>query len=210
MSAGPACLTALRSAVLLCAGCGGYQPQQSADGGFVDRRLSRFSYIAEGVGATLVVGTQAARYREDTGYLPVEIAVANTSGDGLRLTRESFTLRDERGRQYRAATPAELIEGYGFLDMDRSALSELTSVAASTFSGYHPTPSKLSPTREIRSAGAFTEDAVRGVAVLPVFTYIVDFLYFPKPGTGIKGHRFELMLDAPALPEPVVVSFVVD
>ncbi len=42
---------------------------------------------------------------------------------------------------------------------------------------------------------------------LPKFGYLVDFLYFPRPKTGVLNQRFELFLDAPELPDPVFVKF---
>lgn len=202
-----ACIVFAVSAV---SGCGGYGTGGASDGAWVDRRLSRFSYVAEGVGATVIVGTQAARFREGEGFVPIEIAVANTAGEALRLTRESFTLVDIEGGRYKPASPRELLEGYDFLDMDRSALTELPSVVASTFAAHDPYPSKFSPTREVRAAGPFTRRVVLDEVTLPTFGYLVDFIYFPSPASGIKGRRFELILDAAALPEPVIVSFLID
>ncbi len=178
--------------------------------GFVDRTLSRFAYIGEGVGATVIVGTQAARYREDTPYMPVEIAVANTGDAVLRLSRASFTLVDDAGMRYSAVPPKPLLERYDFLDMDRAALSELTGIAAATFPAYRPVPSKFSPTRQVRAAGAFTRDVVLDEVLLPRSGYLVDFIYFDRPAAGIQGHRFELRVEAPSLTETIVVSFVVD
>ncbi len=189
--------------------CAGYRGGDVGDGGWVDQKVTRFSFIGEGVGATLIVGTQAARFREDMDYMPVEIAVANTGRDALTLTRESFTLMDQEGRRYSAASPQELLEGYDLLDMDRSAFAELPSVAPTVFPGYRATPSKFSPTRRVRAAGQFIRDVVQDEVPLTTSRYLVDFIYFPKPVTGIKGFRFELVLEAPSLPEPVVVSFVV-
>ena len=44
---------------------------------------------------------------------------------------------------------------------------------------------------------------------MPRFGVIIDFLYFPMPSTGLKGHRFELFLDTPELEDPLFVRFVV-
>lgn len=192
--------------ILLCVACGGYQPEGDA---WVDRRLSRFAYVGEEAGATLVVGTQAARYRENQKFMPVEIAVGNTSRVALRLRRTDFVLVDTAGIAYETVEPAVLVKEYNLLDMDRSALGVLPSQAASAFPGYRLTPSKFSPTRAA-TAGLFTRDVVHDEIVVPTGHYIVDFIYFPKPATGIEGRRFELVLSNAALEGSVRVSFVVD
>ena len=53
------------------------------------------------------------------------------------------------------------------------------------------------------------EDNVRDLVALPRFGYMLDMLYFPAPSTGVKGHTFELFLQAPELPDPVFVRFEV-
>lgn len=194
--------------IVLCVACGGYQPSAGGDA-WVDRRLSRFAYVGEEVGATLVVGTQAARYRENEKFMPVEIAVGNTGRVAFRLRRADFVLIDTARTAYRTVEPAVLVRDYNLLDMDRSAFGVLASHAASAFPGYRPTPSKFSPTRAA-TAGVFTRDVVHDEVVVPTAHYIVDFIYFPKPTTGILGHRFELVLSNAALEESVRVSFLVD
>lgn len=198
-------------AISLLTACGGaYRSGDSVDGVWVDRRLSRFSYVNEGVGATVIVGTKATRLRENEAFVPLEIAVANTGDKSLRLIRDAFTLVDVHGGRYKPATPRELLKGYAFLDMDRSpALSELTSVAASAFSAHRPHRSKFSPTRDVEAAGRFTRKVVLDETALPPFGYVVDFLYFPTPIAGIMGQRFDLTLEAAALLESVTVSFLV-
>lgn len=195
--------------VVLCAACGGHQPRAGGGDAWVDRRLSRFAYVGEEAGATLVVGTQAARYRENEKFMPVEIAVGNTGRVAFRLRRTDFELVDTAGTAYQTVEPAVLVREYDLLDMDRSALGVLASQAASAFPGYRPTPSKFSPTRAATS-GIFTRDVVHDEIVVPTAHYIVDFIYFPKPTTGITGRRFALVLSNVVLETNVRVSFVVD
>jgi len=188
----------------LCAGgCAGRQKIEGQETSGLDRKLSTFAFIEEGDLVTFVVGTKAARYRDNTPYMPVEIALANTGVKTLLVTREGFTLVDEQGNRYPAASPPELINGYEFLDLDRESFSELNSILTSKFAAYQRYPSKLSPTREL---GPIVRDNV----ALPKFGYFMDYVYFPKPATGIKGHKFDLFLASSTLPDPVFVKFAVE
>jgi hypothetical protein len=142
--------------------------------------------------------------------MPLEIAIANTGVRTLPVTREGFTLIDEEGRRYPAASPSELMQGYDFLDLDRTAFSELGGILTSKFAVFQRYPSKLSPTRELGADQAFVSTVVRDDVSLPKFGYFIDYVYFPKPSGGIKGHTFDLFLSSPALPDPVFVKFVVE
>jgi hypothetical protein len=173
----------------------------------VDRKLSTFAYIEEGNLVTFVVDTRSTRNREADAYIPLEIAVANRSLKQLTITRESFTLVDEQGNRYPCAGPKELQENYEYLDMDRG-LAELQDILFNRFAVYTPHPSKFSPTRTV-SPDPFVSNLVRDQVVLPKFEYLIDFVYFPKPKTGLLNHRFDLFLKTPELAEPVFVKFAV-
>lgn len=195
--------------IFALAGCATKQPVQGQPTTDLDPTLSMFAYIEQGELITFVVGTQAARYREKTEYMPVEISIANTGVRNLVLTRESFTLIDEQGNRYPIARPQELFEGYDFLDLDREALAVLPPLLADRFAAFNPYVSKFSPTRstvaDVTGVGALVRDAIS----VPKFGYIWDFLYFPRPVTGVKGHRFELFLESQSLEDPVFVKFKV-
>jgi hypothetical protein len=195
-------------ALVVSAGaCAGKQRIKGEPTTGLDRKLSTFAFIEEGDLVTFVVGTKAARYRDGTAFMPVEIALANTGVRALLVTREAFTLIDEQGNRYPAAAPDELIKGYEFLDLDREAFSELPGILTSKFAAYQRYPSKLSPTHQ-DVLGAST--VVRDNVSLPKFGYFMDYIYFPKPATGIKGHKFELFLQSSTLPDPVFVKFAVE
>ncbi|HXV77608.1 MAG TPA: hypothetical protein VD788_14945 [Candidatus Polarisedimenticolaceae bacterium] len=199
------------SAVLLLvfAGCAARQPIEGQPTTALDRKLSTFAFIEEGDLITLIVGTQAARYREKSEFMPVEVMIANNGLKNLVLTRESFTLIDEQGNRYPLARPQELYEGYDFLDLDRQALSTLPDVTTNKFAAYTRYGSRFSPTRstvaDLTGSGSLVRDAIS----VPKFGYIWDFLYFPRPVTGIKGHRFELFVESAGLEDPVFVKFEV-
>jgi hypothetical protein len=50
---------------------------------------------------------------------------------------------------------------------------------------------------------------VRERVTLPKFGYLIDTLYFPRPMTGVRGHRFEVHMDSESLEDPVFVKFEV-
>jgi hypothetical protein len=192
--------------VIGLASCAGRQPIRGQETTGLDRKLSTFAFIEEGELITFIVGTQAARYRDQSRYMPLEICVANNGIRKLTLTRESFVLIDEEGNRYPAANPRELMQGYDFLDLDRQNLAELKDIVFNKFATYHRYNSKFSPTH-LASVGR--SNLVRDLVSLPKFGYIIDYIYFPKPTTGIKDHRFELFLESTDLPDPVFVKFVV-
>lgn len=188
---------------LTLAACATRQPIEGQKAGELDRKLSTFAYIEEGKLVTLIVDVVQARDREGSGYMPLQIVVANNGLRQLVLTRESFTLIDENQNRYPAANPHELIENYNFLDLDRH-MAELGGIVANKFAAYAQYPSNFSPGQ------AFARlEVVRDLVSLPKFGYMLDFIYFPEPPGGMSGHRFDLFLDSPSLEDPVFVKFEV-
>jgi hypothetical protein len=184
--------------------CATRQPMTGQEAGDVDRKLSTFAYIEDGKLVTFIVDTRATRYREKEKYIPVEIAIGNRDVKQLTLTRESFTLSDEEGHRYPCASPKELLANYDYLDLDRN-LGELEGIVFNRFGAMTYYPSKFSPTRRPGGALSVVTDSVQ----LPRFGYLLDFLYFPQPTTGLKGHKFELTMTAPELADPIFVKFEV-
>jgi len=166
-----------------------------------DRDGEPYMPIEEGRIATLIVDTRATRDRDGEPYMPLEIAVANTGLRQLALTRESFTLVDEEGNRYPMAGPRELLEGYEHLEFDRN-LAELPGIVFNKFAAYRQYPSNFSPTP---ASGTIVRDLVS----LPKFGYFFDWIYFPTPPGGIRGHRFELFMDSQHLEDPIFVKFEV-
>ena len=189
-------------AVLVAAACAGTKQPPREVGG-LDRKLSTFAFIEDGNLIALIVDTRPARYSEEAQYMPLEIAIANRGLKELVLTRESFTLVDDSGNRYPAATPQELLDGYEYLDIDRNQLTELGGILTTKLAVYHAYPSRFSPTR---SGGTVVLDRV----VLPRFGFLIDYLYFPEPESGIRGHEFELFVDSQSLTDPVFVKFAVE
>jgi len=185
-------------------GCTEHRSKPPREVGGLDEKLSTFAWKEDGNLIALIVDTRAARYVEEADYMPLEISVANRGLKELVLTRESFTLVDETGQKYPVVGPQELMEKYDFLERDRQTLAELMGIVDQRFATFTLYPSRLSPTR--------TGPVVRDQVTLPKFGYMVDFIYFPKPGTGVKDHKFELQMASPALPadnNPIFVKFMV-
>jgi hypothetical protein len=193
------------------ASCGTRKPIEGQETTGLDRKYSTFAWIEQGDLVTLIVGTRAARYRENSEFMPLEIAIANNGVKTLVLTRESFVLIDEEGNRYPAAAPRELLEGYDFLDLDRDQLAELGSIVGSKFAAFTQYNSKFSPTRsaamDLAPGGTKT---VRDMVSLPRYGYLIDYIYFPRPATGILDRRFELFVESQNLPDPVFVRFKVE
>ena len=86
-------------------------------------------------------------------------------------------------------------------------MAELSEIVFNRFGAMTAYPSKFSPTRRPSRAGEST--VVTDTVELPKFGYILDMLYFPMPGTGLVGHKFELTMSAPELTDPIFVKFEV-
>ena len=166
-----------------------------------DPKLSRFSYIEEGSLVALVASSRPTRYRLSRAYVPLEIAVANKGIKTLTLTRESFTLRDDQGKQYPAVGRDELSRAYGNTDIDRR-LGDAGSFVNRRFASYEVVSSNFTP--------GFDRPIARDHIQLPRFSYLLDFLYFPRPEGDLAGRALELVMRAPELPDPVFVRFRVE
>jgi hypothetical protein len=197
----------LAALVLVLASCATRQPMTGQAAPNVDRKLSTFAYIEEGKLATFIVDTRATRYRGKDPYIPLEIAIANRGVKQLTLTRESFTLADDKGNRYPCASPQELLDNYDFLDLDRD-LEELNEIVFNRFGALTRYPSNFSPTHFAVRQGQ--SRVVIDRVQVPKFGYILDMIYFPTPSTGLKGHTFELTMTAPELTAPIFVKFEVN
>ena len=167
--------------------------------GDTDRKFGLSSYIEEGSLISLIVGARPARFREDRDYMPLEVAVVNKGLKSLTFGPESFTLLDKAGNRYAAVGREELAKGYGNVDLDRR-LGEIGPAVRGRYQAYGRLPSTLTP--------SFDKPVPRRLH-LPRYTYVLDFLYFPRPAEGVGSGPFELFLDAPELPDPVFVRFEV-
>jgi hypothetical protein len=202
-------LAAVAALVFVAASCQEFRgtPKTKVDVRGLDRKLSTFAFIEEGKLVSFIVDTRPTRYREEGGYIPLEICIANRGVKKISLTRESFTLKDQDGNEYPCVGPKELMDHYEFLDLDRR-LAELSEIVFNRFAAFVQYPSKFSPTRAVPD-NPLASTLVRDSVGLPQYGFIVDYIYFPRPKTGVLGKRFELFLKAPELPDPVFVKFAV-
>ena len=189
----------------LLSSCATRQPVRGQEARGFDRKLSTFAYVEQGDIVTLIVDTRVARDKDGQPYMPLEIAVANHGLRKLTLTRESFTLIDGTGQRYPMASPRELLQGYDMLDFDRN-LAELEGIVFNRFGASARYPSNFSPTR---TGLVGRSSLVRDLVALPKHGYLIDFIYFPAPKTGILNQPFELFLDSGDLEDPVFVKFEV-
>jgi hypothetical protein len=205
----PSRLVVVAALVLVAGSCAERSavPKQKVNLAGLDRKLSTFAFIEEGNLVSFIVDARPTRYREEGGYIPLEICIANRGLKMLSLTRESFTLKDQDGNAYPCAGPKELIDQYEFLDLDRN-LAELRDIVFNRFGAYTQYPSRFSPTRA-GPASVLESTIVKDSLVIPRYGYVIDYIYFPRPKTGVVGKRFELFLSAPELPDPVFVKFAV-
>jgi hypothetical protein len=179
------------------AGCATRGGASSAPGD-VDPKLRLSSYIEEGQLMALVVSTRAALVRDSKPYWPIEVAVVNKGLERLTVTRESFTIVTADGKRYPAAGRDELARSYGNTDLDRR-FSEAAEAVAARFSTFSPVLSNFTP--------GFAAGIARDNVQLPRFSYLVDFLYFPRPEDAAAAQPLELHLAAPELEDPVFVRF---
>jgi len=167
----------------------------------LDRRLDPFTYIEEGKLVGLAVGTQAARYREESAYLPLAVGIANKGKQTLRIDRESFLLYDDRGRRYPLTPFSEASAKY-----DRAASDRDFNTFFEIWNAKWPISTRvdmnLYPLRLTRTVQEFVE--------LAPFSYCAEYLYFPHPESGVLNHRFELHVQIKPLPDPIFVKFMVD
>jgi len=198
-------LAVLVVSCLTAGSCATRQPVRGGEAKGFDKKLSTFAYIEEGDLMTLIVDTRPARDKDGAAYMPFEIAIANHGLRKIELTLESFTLIDGQGNRYPAASPRELLEGYEMLDFDRN-LGELEGIIFNRFGALARYPSNFSPTRALSVGGT---NIVRDLVSLPKHGYLIDFIYFPAPVTGIRDQPFELFVDSPDLESPVFVKFEV-
>ena len=190
---------------MLAGACGMRRPMRGQETSGFDKKLSTFAYIEQGDILTLIVDTRPARDKDESSYVPLEIAIANHGLRKLTLTLESFTLIDGEGNRYPAAGARELLESYDMLDFDRN-LGELEGIVFNRFAAMTRYASNFSPTRTVSVGGS---SLVRDSVTLPRHGYLLDFVYFPAPKTGVRDQPFELFLDSPDLAEPVFVKFEV-
>ena len=166
----------------------------------ISRTLTPFSFIEEGKLVILIVGVEAARFREDAEFVPLAVAVGNKKvRPALRVTRESFYLVDPEGNRIEQAAYEEVLDRYSNMDMDRRLLGDRGFILTK-FDVYMRIPARFFP---LPGRAGVVNDRVE----IPTLGYMENVLYFPMPAGGLKGRRFDLFLDCQPLEDPVFVTF---
>jgi len=160
--------------------------------------LAQSTFIEEGTQLAIVVSTRPTRYRLDRTYLPFEVAIVNKGVPELALTRESFTLVDSGGHQYPAVGPDELAKGYGNTDVDRNYAIALPFIRT-RFAEYRRMPSNFTPN--------FNAPISLDKVLLTRFSYVYDFLYFPRPSEDLLKKPLELVVRSASLSDTHFVRF---
>ncbi len=195
------CIPILLASLLLFSACATgprYAPGEATEA--LNPTITAGSYIEDGQLLTLIIGTRAAKQRAKDEYMPLEFALAIKGIKGITLTRESFTLVDEAGKRYPAVGPQELQANYHNIDLDRR-LGDILPISNTRFISYNRIPSNFSP--------GFDDSVDRPRLNLPRYNWAYDFIYFPRPTEGVRGHRFELHVTAPELPHEILIKFKV-
>lgn len=194
----------LIAAAVLCAfgaGCSSVERNPNVPGTYSDK-LSPFNYKEDGSLVFMVVGVEAARLIRKEPYFPVFIQVANKSNLTFEITRESFTLEDSLGRQYGTAPPAEVVEKYRRMDLDRRLFDRNRSVTSTYMNLFVPVNSNFFPSS--------TRPVLRVQQVeLPPRTYMEDILYFPIPETGLNEVPLRMLFKQRDFEQPIQVVFEV-
>lgn len=167
----------------------------------LDPKLAPTTYIEEGRQLALLVSTRAARHRLERDYIPLEIGIVNKSLPGLTVTPESLTLVGPDGQRYPAVGARELRGEYGSTDVDRN-LGEMLPFLLQRFSSYDRVPSNFTP--------GFDNSIALDDVPLPRFSYIYDWIYFPRPDVDeLRGQPLELELKTREMEDTVFVRFAI-
>ena len=154
----------------------------------------------------LAVNVYLTRGAEGRSYLPLEIAVANPGEKGVTLTRDSFTLYDQAGNAFPAATPKELVKNYGRLVNDRTKMTRSRSMTP-VFQGYNTMRSQFAPNPRMAEG---VSNVVTDRVDIPSGYMIMDLLYFKMPVTNLTGKYLELRVVIKGIEAPQTIKFMVD
>jgi hypothetical protein len=147
------------------------------------------------------VSVDIARYRRSEAYIPLAVAVYNTSRHSAVLDRNSFqligtdgvvekmpTIRELRKRYTKQSFDLTMIRLYGMPFGTRLDLADLV-------------PSNFFPV-----VGPGNEGIRIQRVELPQFYWTVDLLYFPRPSGFAKGQPVVLVVSPGGWQEPIRVT----
>ena len=152
---------------------------------------------------TVLVDSLSASFRDGASYIPFPIAIGNDNyGGTVALSTEIFTLIDQTGTQYGAASYDELSRGYPYLEADQNPGTGLTKgrpVLGQQFELQTRVPSDFYP-------------RVPGMRIptvhLDAYKWMSDTIYFPRPESGLGG-VMTLRIAGGGIEPPLEVKFKV-
>ena len=146
----------------------------------------------------LVDGFHASLHAHDP-YIPVPVAIGlERRGLTISLTPESFTLIDQEGNSYPAATHSEVQRRYTKREFDAALLGVWPLVLGQQFAISREQPARFFPSPQGRTR-------IPRVELAP-FTWCRDVLYFPRPEAGLGG-VLTLRVAGGGIPDPIDVRF---
>ena len=167
-------------------------------------RLTPFSFLEETDRITFAVDTQATRYREDKPFVPFGVAVANRGVPRLTITRKSFVLVDEQGREYRMATIPEVKRLASLVIYDLKLSSGFLSAFFTRYSSWPRIPAVFFPLQV--TEGEYQSRAiVRDRIELHPQSWMFDVIYFPHPEGRLVGSSFRVRFQTVEMHQPIEV-----
>ncbi len=139
------------------------------------------------------------RQRLDEAFVPIAVAVRNTSGNPITLTRSSFTVLGRDGVLYGVPEVSTLRATYRKDTYDRQVL-RLDGI---------PFGTKLSQS-QIRPSNFFPSlargEVARDHVVLPDRGWTADLLYFPQPVGLAQGQEVQISIQPDGWEAPVTAT----
>jgi hypothetical protein len=143
------------------------------------------------------VDSLSASFHDADRFIPIPVAVGVEGYDGaVTVSPETFSLVDQSGQRYPAASHREVVEEHPKILFDRR-LTRSRPVTAQQFVMSRRLPSRF-----------YTSGAERRIPTvhLDAYTWFRDVIYFPRPDSGLGG-VLTLRLSGGGIDPPIDVRF---
>jgi hypothetical protein len=162
------------------------------------KKINRYAVAQEQDGVRVAVSWELARH-SDGKFLPLLVNVVNAGSGAAKVELKNFTLVDEEGDVYRAASYADVLSVHGDLGRDKRVMRQLEYGGLGT-----------APQRFVESSFYPHEQGVQDVSTeLLTNTQMLDMVYFDVPAR-MRDKKLTLVvegiIDAPAFRVPFVVK----
>jgi hypothetical protein len=146
----------------------------------------------------VLVDALPASFRDDSPYVPIPVAIGlQTYGATVTVSPETFTLVDQAGSSYPAASYREVAEDYDPLLFDVGLVAG-RPITAQQFVLSRRLPASFYPS--LGTAARIPE------VHLDAYTWFRDVIYFPRPDAGLGG-VLTLRLSGGGIEPPLEVRF---